>query len=80
MNTTRTPYVAPALELNSGRRKSLLQENLPLWLQPFFHEFAAVANTPRYDKLRSGESEYLRFVLQKPQATRGPGVFEREQR
>lgn len=57
--------VVRALELDNARKKALIQAKVPRLLRPSFDQFAAIEGTASvYERLRRGEKQYLRFVLQ----------------
>jgi ubiquinone/menaquinone biosynthesis C-methylase UbiE len=60
-----TSNVVRALELDTSRRLELIREVVPRPLQRLACDFAAVEGSKTYESLRSGELEYLRFVLQR---------------
>jgi hypothetical protein len=60
-----TPNVVRALLLDSPRRRESIANRVPKPLQQQALIFAAVEGSPAYESLASGESTYLRFVLQK---------------
>jgi SAM-dependent methyltransferase len=60
-----TPNVLRALEADSERRLALIECKTPRLLRQPFRQFAGVKGSPVYKAFRSGEWEYLRFVLRK---------------
>jgi ubiquinone/menaquinone biosynthesis C-methylase UbiE len=60
-----TANVVRALELDSDRRKLLIQKRAPRFLHKGLHHFGAVNGSPNFDALASGAFQYVRFVLQK---------------
>jgi SAM-dependent methyltransferase len=61
-----TANVRRALELDSPRRRELIETGFPKLLRKQALAFAGVAGTPLYEGLANGEMSYRRFVLQKP--------------
>jgi SAM-dependent methyltransferase len=59
-----TPNVVRALELDTPRRLEVIRGVVPRPLQAVARDFAAVEGSETYELLRTGELEYLRFVLQ----------------
>ncbi len=60
-----TPHIFRALELDNARKLDLIQRKVPWFLRSVFRKFAGIEGGPAYEKFRTGEWEYLRFVLQK---------------
>jgi SAM-dependent methyltransferase len=60
-----TAGVRRALELDSPRRRRVIEERVPRWLQPRALGFAAVVGTAVYDDFDRGDTTYMRFVLRK---------------
>jgi ubiquinone/menaquinone biosynthesis C-methylase UbiE len=60
-----TSRVVRALELTSERNAKDIKEQVPLGLRSTFSNFAGIKDTPVFDALRTGEWEYVRFVLRK---------------
>jgi hypothetical protein len=60
-----TSRVVRALELTSERNAKDIKEQVPLGLRSTFSNFAGIKDTPVFDALRTGEWEYVRFVLHK---------------
>jgi SAM-dependent methyltransferase len=60
-----TANVRRALELDSPRRRQLIETGFPRLLHKQGLAFAGVVGTPIYEGLVSGEMSYRRFVLQK---------------
>jgi SAM-dependent methyltransferase len=59
--------VVRSLELDDARKRALIDKKVPRLLRKFFHEFAGMQGSrSQYATLRSGEKQYVRFVLQKP--------------
>jgi ubiquinone/menaquinone biosynthesis C-methylase UbiE len=57
--------VVRALELDDARKKALIHAKVPRWLRPSFDQFAAMEGTESvYARLRRGDKQYMRFVLQ----------------
>jgi SAM-dependent methyltransferase len=61
-----TANVVRALELDHDRRLALIQRKVPRIFRPTLQEFSGLKGSELYDRLRSGDLEYRRFVLQKP--------------
>ncbi|CAN5352324.1 phthiotriol/phenolphthiotriol dimycocerosates methyltransferase [soil metagenome] len=59
------PNVLRALDLDSERKLALIESEAPPLLRASLRDFAAVKDTPIYKRFRTGEWEYVRFVLQK---------------
>jgi ubiquinone/menaquinone biosynthesis C-methylase UbiE len=61
-----TPHIVRALDLDNERKRKLIKQNVPRPLQSLFSEFAGMKGThASYDKLKSGDIEYLSFALRK---------------
>ena len=60
-----TANVLRALQLDSPRRRRLIENRVPAALQPHALAFSAVEGTPLYESYATGELTYLRLVLQK---------------
>jgi ubiquinone/menaquinone biosynthesis C-methylase UbiE len=60
-----TPNVARALQLDSARRRAVVEDRVPRLLQPQALNFAGVEGTPLHDAYVGGDMTYLRMVLQK---------------
>jgi SAM-dependent methyltransferase len=60
-----TGNVRAALELDSPRRRRMIEARHPRLLQRRVLAFSAVVGTPLYEALASGEMTYRRFVLRK---------------
>jgi len=60
-----TPNIARALELNHDRKLQLIRRKVPGILYKPFLSFAATKNSKTYNSFKSGETEYLNFILQK---------------
>lgn len=61
-----TPHVLRALDLDNERKQDLIKRKVPRILQGLFSEFAGMRGTrTSYGKLRTGDMEYLSFVLRK---------------
>jgi SAM-dependent methyltransferase len=60
-----TENVRHALELDSPRRRRMIEARHPRLLQRGVLAFSAVVGTPLYEALASGEMTYRRFVLRK---------------
>jgi len=54
-----------AIELEEPIKQKRIADNIPLWLQPIFKQFAGVTGSKAHLQLRTGELVYYRFVLQK---------------
>lgn len=63
-----TPNVTRALELDSPRRRAIVEQRVPRLLQSQALLFAAVEGTALHDACRNGDMTYLRMVLRKPEA------------
>ena len=63
-----TPNVARALELDSPRRRALVQQRVPRLLRSQALLFAAVEGTALHDAYRNGDMTYLRMVLRRAEA------------
>lgn len=61
-----TDAVVRALELDSDRRSLVIQKRAPRFLNKALHAFAAVNGSPTFEAFRSGELQYIRYVLQLP--------------
>jgi ubiquinone/menaquinone biosynthesis C-methylase UbiE len=59
------PNVVRALELTSAVNRVAIKDQVPLGLRRTFSNFAGIQDTPVFEALRTGEWEYVRFVLQK---------------
>ena len=62
-NITRN--VAKGLELDTGRREQLINNNIPGSLRKSFSAFAGTKGTKRYNSFNNGKFEYWSFVLNK---------------
>ncbi len=60
-----TKNVAKGLELDTERRKMLIQERVPGMWRGLFEKFAGTKGTKRYESFNNGKFEYWSFVLQK---------------
>jgi len=60
-----TANVRRALELDTPRRRRLIETRFPRWLRSRAFAFSGVVGTPLYEALAGGEITYMRFVLQK---------------
>ncbi len=60
-----TPNIFRALELDNERKLALIQKRVPGLLRAIFRQFAATEGTPTFESFRSGNWEYLSFVLRK---------------
>jgi ubiquinone/menaquinone biosynthesis C-methylase UbiE len=60
-----TPNVFRALQLSNARRQALIRAEVPAILRRAVRNFVAVEGTVAFDALRSGDLEYVRFVLQR---------------
>lgn len=58
-----TPNVIHALELDADRRKRLIRQKVPKFLNKAFDEFAAVRGSARYDCFAEGRMQYWCFTL-----------------
>jgi SAM-dependent methyltransferase len=63
-----TANVLRALQLDSARRRRLIENRVPGPLQRHALAFAAVEGTVMYELYAAGEVSYLRLVLQKPRS------------
>ena len=61
-----TPNIIKALDLDSERRKKLIERLVPKLLHKPSMALAGVKGTVVYESFVSGKKEYLNFVLQKP--------------
>jgi SAM-dependent methyltransferase len=61
-----SPDVVRALESDTGRRDAWATKVAPRALRPMLREFVGVQGSAVHRGLRSGELEYLRFVLRAP--------------
>ncbi|MBV8903617.1 MAG: class I SAM-dependent methyltransferase [Acidobacteriia bacterium] len=59
-----TPNVVRALELDSDRRRLLIEKRAPRFLHRALETFASVNGTPTFSAFASGGLQYVRFVLQ----------------
>jgi ubiquinone/menaquinone biosynthesis C-methylase UbiE len=59
-----TPNVVRALELDSDRRRLLIEKRAPRFLHRGLEAFAGVNGTPTFSAFASGSLQYVRFVLQ----------------
>jgi SAM-dependent methyltransferase len=66
-----TADVRRALELDSPRRRRLIEDAVPRPLQGAALAFAGVVGTPLHDAFAAGDMSYRRFVLQKPVTSPG---------
>jgi ubiquinone/menaquinone biosynthesis C-methylase UbiE len=62
-----TANVLRALELDSDRRRLVIERRIPAFLHKLSYEFLGVQGSLIYEALRSAEHEYSRFVLRKPE-------------
>jgi len=60
-----TPQVVRALELDSGRRSSIIERELPRRFHEVLKNFSGVVGSEIYNSLKSGETEYVHYVLLK---------------
>jgi len=61
------PAILRALRLDNARKQTLIQAKVPKFIQSIFHQFASMEETSAFgEMMRTGEVQYLRFVLQKP--------------
>lgn len=60
-----TRNVARGLELDSKRRKLLIQKKIPGVLRKSFEKFAGTEGTDRFNSINNGRFEYWSFVLTK---------------
>ncbi len=58
-----TANVVRALDLDSQRRRRLIEQKTPPPLQDTFKEFAGIKGTDKYEWFRTGMLEYLSFVM-----------------
>jgi ubiquinone/menaquinone biosynthesis C-methylase UbiE len=63
---TITPQVLHALDLIHDRKMDMIEENVPVFIQSAFKDFAGVKDSKIYNALKDGSAVYLRYVLQKP--------------
>ncbi|MCX5642404.1 MAG: class I SAM-dependent methyltransferase [Candidatus Omnitrophica bacterium] len=63
---TITPNIIKALELDSERRKELIERLVPKLLHKMSMALAGVKGTGAHMSFVTGKKEYLNFVLQKP--------------
>lgn len=64
--TSITPNVFRALELDNERKLDLIHKHVPTLFRAVFCQFAATSGTPTWEKFRLGRWEYLSYVLRKP--------------
>lgn len=68
-----SPNVVRAIEQDEPRKRAVFDATVPAVVRPFFNEFAAGTGTNfTYQRLRSGERVFLRFVLRRAAARREP--------
>lgn len=60
-----TGNVVRALEIDSERRRVLIQKRFPKFLQDSVQAFAGIEGTFMFNAFASGDLQYVRFVLQK---------------
>lgn len=61
------PAILRALKLDDQRKKALIEKKVPRLVRPIMHQFAASEKEGGFgEMMRTGEMQYLRFVLQKP--------------
>lgn len=61
------PSILRALRLDNARKKALIQKKVPKLIRGIFQQFASMDGESAFGELmRTGEIQYLRFVLQKP--------------
>jgi hypothetical protein len=63
--TNITPNVLEALDLDSDRKRELIEQSMHKLLANPFQHFAGVKGSPIYEGFRAGDLKYLSFVLQK---------------
>ncbi|MGB0561668.1 MAG: class I SAM-dependent methyltransferase [Spirulinaceae cyanobacterium] len=63
--TNITPNILRALELDSQRKTSLIEESVNRVLVQPFQEFAGIPGSKIYERFKNGETVYKSFVLQK---------------
>ena len=61
-----TKNVVKALQLDKQRRKTLVSEKLPKFLESSAMEFAGIEGSKRYQLFEDGEMGYYKLILQKP--------------
>jgi len=59
------PNVLKALDLDSERRKKLIEKKNPKFLHKSLHEFSGVKGSKRYELFEDGTMGYYSYVLQK---------------
>lgn len=60
------PNVLRALDLDSERKRNLIQRNIPKILHGAFEKFACVRDSENYRSLSEGRWIYARFILENP--------------
>ncbi len=60
-----TPNVLAALDQDDKRKQALIRQNVPRLLWKWFYRFAGVRGTTIYESLRTGQAEYVSYVLRK---------------
>jgi ubiquinone/menaquinone biosynthesis C-methylase UbiE len=63
--TDITPNVANGLALDSERRETLIDNQIPGFLQKQFKVFAGTKGTSRFDSFNNGKFDYRSFVITK---------------
>ncbi len=63
--TEITTNVARGLELDSKRRKGMIERKIPRWLKSLFSKFAATEGTDRFNSFRNGKFQYWSFIVTK---------------
>jgi ubiquinone/menaquinone biosynthesis C-methylase UbiE len=60
-----TSQVVKALELDSNRRRTLIDKYVPGWYRNYFHEFAGTTGTHTFNNYFTRKRIYLSFVFQR---------------
>jgi ubiquinone/menaquinone biosynthesis C-methylase UbiE len=60
-----TPNVVRALQLDSARRLAATRAHVPKPLQSVFREFAGVEGSATFERFRTSQLEYVRFLAQR---------------
>lgn len=62
------PSILRALRLDNARKQALIQKKVPKFVQGIFRQFASMDGESAFgEMMRTGEMQYLRFVLRKPE-------------
>jgi ubiquinone/menaquinone biosynthesis C-methylase UbiE len=61
-----TANVLKAMDLEEERKNLLIKTNIPKFLHPMAHWFVASKGTPVHEAFKTGEMEYLYYILRKP--------------